>query len=141
MAKKPRVHIDDTDIPKEIMDAARERAIRKKADILAQREVGIAEDDGDVVKGPAPMKGEKKYTITLDLSPVGGFSPQLGPMGGLRIDDVIYHNGATYTVGERLYNTMREMIHRGWEHQREIDGKDRNTYRQQSNVHLTANDA
>jgi len=46
----------------------------------------------------------------------------------------------TYTVGERVYNTMREMIHRGWEHQREIDGKDGNMYRNQSNIRLNPND-
>jgi len=52
----------------------------------------------------------------------------------------IFHFG-TYTVGERLYNTMREMIHRGWEHQREIEGKDSRVYRNQSNIRLTPNDA
>jgi hypothetical protein len=127
LAKKPRPHIDDSNIPKDIMDAARERAIRKKADILAQREVGIADDDGEVVKGPMPVKNEPKFSITLDLAP---HSIELV------IDSVHYQNRGTYVVGERLYNTMREMVHRGWEHQREIDGKDSNIYREKSNLML-----
>lgn len=130
MAKKARPPIDYSDIDPEIMKQARERAIRKKADMLAARELGIA-DDEDVVKGPLPQKGEKKFTITLDLAPHSN---------RLIIDSVHYLHGGTYTVGQRVYDTMREMIHRGWEHQREIDGKDSNTYRTQSNLRLSPND-
>jgi hypothetical protein len=132
MAKKTRPPLDDSGIDPEIMKQARERAIRKKADMIAAREIGISEDDESVIKGPLPMKGEKKFTITLDLAPHSD---------RLTIDSTIYLHRATYTVGERLYNTMREMIHRGWEHQREIDGKDGNMYRAQSNVRLSPIDA
>jgi hypothetical protein len=128
LAKKPRPPIDDRDIPKEIMEQARERALRKKADMIAARELGIADDDSDVIKGPIPLKGEKNFVITLDLAPHSD---------RLIIDSVRYLHGGTYTVGQRLYDTMREMIHRGWEHQREIDGKDGNMYREKSNIRLT----
>jgi hypothetical protein len=131
LAKKPRRPLDDSDIDPEIMKQARERAIRKKADMLAARELGISDDGDDVVKGPMPMKGEKKFTITLDLAPHSS---------RLVIDSVHYLHGGTYTVGQRLYDTMREMIHRGWEHQREIDGKDSNMYREKSNIRLTPAD-
>jgi hypothetical protein len=131
MAKKPRVHLDDSGIDPEIMKQARERAIRKKADMLAAREIGISDDGDDVIKGPLPMKGEKQFTITLDLAPHSS---------RLTIDSTIYLHGGKYTVGQRLYDTMREMIHRGWEHQREIDGKDGNMYRAQSNIRLSPND-
>lgn len=131
MAKKSRPHLDDSGIDPEIMKQARERAIRKKADMIAAREIGISDDGDDVIKGPLPVKGEKKFTITLDLAPHSN---------RLIIDSVHYLHGGTYTVGQRLYDTMREMIHRGWEHQREIDGKDSNTYRTQSNLRLTPND-
>ena len=131
MAKKPRRPIDDSDIDPEIMKQARERAIRKKADMIAAREIGISDEGDDVVKGPIPVKGEKKFTITLDLAPHSN---------RLIIDSVHYLHGGTYTVGQRLYDTMREMIHRGWEHQREIDGKDGNMYREKSNIRLTPAD-
>jgi hypothetical protein len=131
LAKKPRPHLNDDGIDPEIMKQARERAIRKKADMIAAREIGISDDGEDVIKGPLPIKGEKQFTITLDLAPHSD---------RLMIDSKIYLQAGTYTVGERLYNTMREMIHRGWEHQREIDGKDGNMYRNQSNVRLSPND-
>jgi hypothetical protein len=131
LAKKPRPHLNDDGIDPEIMKQARERAIRKKADMIAAREIGISDDGEDVIKGPLPIKGEKQFTIMLDLAPHSD---------RLMIDSKIYLHGATYTVGERLYNTMREIIHRGWEHQREIDGKDGNMYRAQSNVRLSPND-
>ena len=131
MAKKPRPHLNDDGIDPEIMKQVRERAIRKKADMIAAREIGISDDGEDVIKGPLPIKGEKQFTITLDLAPHSD---------RLMIDSKIYLHAATYTVGERLYNTMREIIHRGWEHQREIDGKDGNMYRAQSNVRLSPND-
>lgn len=132
MAEKPRPPLDDSGIDPEIMKQARERAIRKKADMIAAREMGIADDGDDVVKGPRPIKGEQKFTITLDLAPHSN---------RLIIDSVHYLHGGTYTVGQRLYDTMREMIHRGWEHQREIDGKDGNIYREKSNIRLTPADA
>jgi len=131
LAKKPRQHLDEAGIDPKIMAEARERAIRKKADMIAAREMGITDDDVDVIKGPLPMKGEKKFTLTLDLAPHSD---------RLMLDSKIYLHGGTYTIGERVYNTMREMIHRGWEHQREIDGKDGNMYRNQSNIRLNPND-
>lgn len=132
MAKKPRPpQINASEIPKEIMEQARERAIRKQADILAQRELGIYDSEDDIPKGPTPVKGEKQFNITLDLAPHSN---------RLIIDSVHYMHGGTYKVGQRLYDTMREMIHRGWEHQREIDGKDGNMYREKSNLRLTPAD-
>jgi hypothetical protein len=132
MAKKTRPPLDDSGIDPEIMKQARERAIRKKADMIAAREIGIADDGDDIIKGPLPVRGEKKFTITLDLAPHSN---------RLIIDSVHYLHGGTYTVGQRVYDTMREMIHRGWEHQREIDGKDSNMYREKSNIRLTPADA
>lgn len=131
MAKKPRPPLDDSGIDPEIMKQARERAIRKKADMIAAREIGISDDGDDVIKGPLPVKGEQQFKITLDLAPHSN---------RLIIDSVHYLHGGTYTVGQRLYDTMREMIHRGWEHQREIDGKDSNMYREKSNIRLSPAD-
>jgi hypothetical protein len=128
MAKKIRTPLNDDGIDPEIMKQARERAIRKKADMIAAREIGISDDGDDVIKGPLPIKGEKQFVITLDLAPHSS---------RLVLDSVTYLHGGTYTVGQRVYDTMREMIHRGWEHQREIDGKDGNMYREKSNIRLS----
>jgi hypothetical protein len=120
--------MDENDIPEAIMAEARERAIRKAAQMIAERELGILSDDGDakVVKGPL-KKWPKNCVITLDLAE---HSNQL------RIDGTIYFHGGTYTVDEPTFATMREMIHRGWDHQREVDGKNANAYRKQANVSL-----
>ena len=132
MAKKVRQPLNDDGIDPEIMKQARERAIRKKADMIAAREIGISDDGDDVIKGPLPVQGEKKFTLTLDLAPHSN---------RLTIDSVHYLHGGTYKVGQRLYDTMREMVHRGWEHQREIDGKDGNMYREKSNLRISPADA
>jgi hypothetical protein len=137
MAKKPtRINIDDydeSDIPENIMKEARERVIREAAMEIARREAGLlADDDTGPPKGvkrgpPASVSKEPRVTITLDLAEHSD---------RLRIDDKIYLHGGTYTVPQSLGDVMREMIARGWEHQREIDGKDRNAYRKQANLHL-----
>jgi hypothetical protein len=49
---------------------------------------------------------------------------------------VIYMHGQTFTVGKRLFDTLREIQARGWGHQEEIDGKDRNFYRKSKTVNL-----
>ena len=128
MAKKARRALDASGIDPKIMAEARERAIRKKADQIAAREAGIDGEDDEVVKGPLPIPDEQMFQITLDLAPHSN---------RLVLDSTIYLHGATYTVGRRTYDTMREMIHRGWEHQREIDGKNSTMYREKSNITLT----
>jgi hypothetical protein len=140
MAKTPRLPPDENDgidfeNPKmqQLLEEARERAIRKKMDLIAQREIGLVTDDAGpepkVKKGPPKLK--KDHRITLDLAEHSD---------RLIIDSVIYLHGGTYTVDKPTYDTMREMVHRGWEHQREIDGKNNNAYRKQANVMLSLGD-
>lgn len=130
-ASKP-LRLDASDIPAEILEEARARALRKKADMIAQREAGILDEEefpmiGD--KGPPiDAENDQMCEIMLDLAPHSD---------RLIIDGTIYLHGRTYTVPQRVYDVMRETIHRGWEHQREIDGKDRNVYREKSNVRLS----
>ena len=136
MAKKP-INIDDydaSDIDPKIMAEARERVIREAAMEIARRDAGLL-DDGDtgppkgVKRGPPPsFFKEPTVEITLDLAEHSD---------RLRIDDKIYLHGGTYMVPQSLGDVMREMIARGWEHQREIDGKDRNAYRKQANLQLS----
>jgi len=120
--------LDDAEGQKELKDA-RARARRKLADQVAMQELGL-DDGGAVIKGPIAIPGEEQYTLTLDM---------YEGADRLFIDGKYYMNGATYTVGKRLYDTMRDMIARGWEHQREIEGKDRNAYRKQANIIISPN--
>ena len=119
---------DNDDIDEQVMAEAREAAIRKKAQLIAERELGLVTEEppGKAVKGPT-KKLPKDHVITLDLAEHSD---------RLVIDSTTYFHGRTYTVDKVTYDTMREMVHRGWEHQREIDGKDMNTYRAQANIQL-----
>ncbi len=124
--------IDTSDLNPKMMEDARRQAQAKKARLAAEAELGISDDMSVAIKGPIPIPNERQCTITLDLAPHSD---------RLVIDNVIYMHGRTYTVGQRLFDTMREMQSRGWQHQEEIDGKDRNFYRKSKTVHLTPDNA
>jgi hypothetical protein len=49
------------------------------------------------------------------------------------VDGKIFIHGQTVTVSKREYDSLREMIARGQQHQAEIDGKDSNFYRKKLN--------
>jgi hypothetical protein len=49
----------------------------------------------------------------------------------LMVDGRIYYHGQTVTVPKAKADSMRDTIARGWEHQGEIEGKSRKTYRKQ----------
>lgn len=121
-------NIDISKVSEGDLIAARKQAVAKAARMMAEQELGISDSDMPVVKGPMPVKDEKQCEITLDLAPHSD---------RLVIDGVIYMQGRSYTVGQRLFDTMREMQSRGWQHQEEIDGKDRNFYRKSKTVKLT----
>jgi hypothetical protein len=119
MAKSRRI-IDTTDVTADMMTAARKNAGLKKARLLAEQEAGIGEEGAGVVKGPSPQTDEEgNVTITLNLAP---FQVEI------RIDGVIYRNGQTITVREKVAASILEMISHGWKHQTEIEGKAHNFY-------------
>lgn len=123
MAKQGRPPLRRTDVENidpEVMKSARNHAQAKRARMIAEQELGIADESMPVIKGPIHDPDERQCQITLDLAPHSD---------RLFIDGVWYIHGRTYTIGERLYQSMIEMIASGWRHQEEIDGKDRNFYR------------
>jgi hypothetical protein len=132
MAKLPKLPPDASsdDIPEDYLAEAREAAIRKKAQLIAERELGLLDDGGDkkVVKGPL-KKLPKEYTLTLELAPHSD---------RIILDGVTYLHGATYTFDRAQYDTIREIIYRGYEHQAEIEGKPRfnNSYQRAANLSI-----
>lgn len=117
-----------TDLTQEEIDAARERARRKLADDIAMAELGLGEKTTMARPGPAPIPNEEKFTLTLDL---------YEGSDRIIIDGRTYMHGGTYTVSKRTYETLCEIIARGWGHQREIEGKDSNAYRKQQNLNAS----
>lgn len=62
---------------------------------------------------------EMKY-ISLDMA---------GHSDRIMIDGVVYFHGQTYEVPKRLYDVLKEVVGRGWEHEDEIGGANRDVYR------------
>lgn len=125
MAKTP-IRVDTSILTEDDKKAALERQRRIIADEWAKAELGMAPGANLLTpKGPPPGLVEEQCPITLNLYP-----------GSARIviDGAIYLHGHTYTVGKSVYDLLCEIISRGWGHQREIEGKDSNMYREQQNL-------
>lgn len=126
MSKAPRqIPQSALSLTEQEMDEARARARRKLADERAQAELGVIDANVPVRRGPVEIPDEEEFTLTLNLYE-----------GSDRIilDGKHYMHGQTVTVGKRTYDTLSEIIARGWAHQREIEGKDENAYRKEQNI-------
>lgn len=63
---------------------------------------------------------EELRTITLDLA---------GHSDRIVLDGVIYLHGRTYNVPKRVYDAILDCAARGWEHENEVGGANRDAYR------------
>ena len=75
-------------------------------------EIPIERENGDVV-----------YRYAIDLPPSGGIS--------IGINGVQYYHGQAYEFTRDVLDTVKEMVFRSWEHERNIKGSDENAYRPQ----------
>lgn len=127
MSKQPQRPLLDTGLlTEQERQEALTRARRQMADQWAQAELGLAPKDGfKAPKGPVPIGDEEQCPITINLAP---YSDRVV------MDGTIYLHGHTYTLPKRRYDSLREIIDRTWEHQRIVDGKNANEYRQQRTV-------
>ncbi len=115
MAKQSK----STSVPPEMLEAARKQALAKKARIMAETELGLTDEKAPVVKGPPVLDDEPMVTVTIDLAPFAS---------RITIDGTIYVQGRTYELPQRTAAVVNETMARGWEHQAEIEGKDREFY-------------
>lgn len=123
--------LDSSVLTAEEMDEARTRARRQLADEIAKTELGLTNKTVAAIKGPLPVADEEQFTITLDLYEGAHH---------IKLDNQTFFHGHTYTVGKRTYDSLREVVARGWAHQREIEGKDSNAYRKEQNMIVKGND-
>lgn len=121
--------LDISMLTKAEMDEARARVRRKLADEAAMAELGMSDRTQPVRKGRPPGLAEEEFTITLDLYEGCNQIVIDSADPGMRV----FVHGGTYTVPKSIYDTLRDIQARGWGHQREIDGKETNTYRKQQN--------
>lgn len=138
MSKKPRNMLSAAmDIPAEVMAEARRKVQMEQAEFLAREEMGVGaeteiEDDiyekpkKKVKRGPL-LKNEEQKHIFLNLAEHSD---------RIIIDGMTYMHSRSYTVPKSTYDTLVEIMSRGWAHQSEIDGKPRDFYRKQQDIHL-----
>jgi hypothetical protein len=119
---------EDTGITPSEMEEARARARRKLADDYAMAEIGLVDAKVPARKGPIPVPEEEMFTLTIQMEPTGAMGDRL------IIDGKAFLHGQTVTVSKRVYDSICEMISRGYGHQREIEGKDNNFYRKEQNI-------
>ena len=110
----------------------------KKHELRQKAKAGIREEQEDDAAAAYLAKVEEEerrklipsetmVEITLDLAEHSD---------RLVIDGAHYFHGRSYTVPMSVALTMREMASRGWDHQAEIDGKKKDTYRKAKNLTL-----
>ena len=123
---KPPIMMNTSVLTEKEKEEALIRAKRQMADEWAKAELGMSPGlNVPVQKGPAYIPDEEQCPITLNLYE-----------GADRIvlDGTVYLHGHTYTVGKRTYDTLAEIISRGWEHQRNYKGENENAYRREQNI-------
>lgn len=57
------------------------------------------------------------------------FLNMAGHSDRIMIDGVVYFHGQTYEVPKSLYDVLNEVVARGWDHEDEIGGANRDVYR------------
>ncbi len=123
---KPPIMMNTSVLTDKEKEEALVRAKRQMADEWAKAELGMSPGlNVPVQKGPAYIPDEEQCPITLNLYE-GSIE--------IVIDGVHYQNGKTYTVGKRTYDTLAEIISRGWGHQKNYEGKPENAYRSEQNI-------
>lgn len=75
----------------------------------------------------AHLPAEEMKYITLDMA---------GHSDRIMIDGTIYFHGQTYEVPKKLYDVLQDIISRGWEHEHEIGGANREFYRRPRSTSL-----
>lgn len=111
-----------------VVDEVKANAVKQ---IAAQAEAAERKARGLVLADKQP-KNADLVTFTVDLAE---HSPHI------RLDSQQFYHGHTYTVPRMTYASLIEIIQRGHEHQREIDGKSENQYRRKKATMLSSNGA
>jgi hypothetical protein len=96
-------------VEKSLKEAETERLIAAEMEKM-RREEGARTGKVDL---------DEEVSVTIDLAE---FADRL------RINNVEYFHGHTYTVPRHVFDTMRDIMFRGHLHQNALDGKDLNTF-------------
>jgi hypothetical protein len=126
--KKPSITVIDPTLLSEADKAAlrakaRERVDKERRDAAMDAFLG---SEVELARRAHIPNQEMKY-ITLDLAGHSLF---------IMLDGTVYFHGETYEVPKMVYDTMAEIVSRGWEHESEIGGANRELYRKPRNARI-----
>lgn len=133
MAKPPVKRPSITLIDPTLLSDAEKAELRAKARERVDRERKEASMDAflaaeiDAARRAGLPQEEMKF-IALDMA---------GHSDRIMLDGIIYFHGQTYEVPKHTYDVLREVVARGWEHEDEIGGANRDMYRRPRTTALT----
>jgi len=88
-------------------------------------------ENGRALKEPIFEEVEvPTYFYRINMPPCGG--------SDLKINGAAYYHGATYEFDIDTLRSVKEIVYRAWDHDRQIHGSDENFYRQPSKTVLSA---
>jgi hypothetical protein len=126
--KRPRVNLVDPDS----LDAETKEALRLRARAAAADEQKQKSADAlyltylEEERRALDPQQETKY-IQLDLA---------GHSDRIRLDGTIFFHGITYGVPRAVFESLRETVQRGWKHEFEVGGANRNAYQRPLDTQL-----
>lgn len=105
--------------------AAKEIAEEESARVMAQAQVAIL--TSGVVERPAGKTedGKDLWWYRIDLAPSGGTE--------IKINGFPYYHGQTYKFDTDMLRSIKEIVHRTWDHENNIMGANENMYRREQN--------
>ena len=92
--------------------------------------VGHKDDGREILK---PIFEDVKlptFAYRINMPPVGG--------NDLKINEVPFYHGAVYILDIETLRTVKEMVFRLWDHDKNIHGSDENAYRQKTHARISA---
>lgn len=97
------------------------RAVDPKTGKPSYKVVGYKDDGREILKPVFHDFELPTYFYKIDLPPVGGID--------LKMNDVSFYHGTVYEFDIDTLRTVKEMVYRLWDHERNISGSNENFYR------------
>lgn len=89
------------------------------------KEVGYRDDGRPILKPIFENADVPTFFYKINLPPVGG--------DGLKVNGLLLAHNATYEFDLHSLRSVKEMVYRIWDHERNIHGSDENAYRPHQN--------
>lgn len=119
-ARRPAVQLVD----ESLLDDNLKAQLRARARAAAQAEREKAAEDALYAKYLEEERraGDPQHEIKYIVLDLAGHSDRI------TMDGVVYFHGLRYGVPKPVYDSMREIVARGWKHEAEVGGANRNNY-------------